>query len=211
MANELAKVESNGLWRGHLRVKGTSPVPSESEYDMFRLHDTGLSYPDIAQHHGITEATVRKAVKKTERFIESKVAIDVAGLKIRQHARLEALIETALEDYQSSGGRVVTKHQKRIPGSHGEESIVVEETITEKQMTRDPKFLSTVMAALDSQRKLWPGAVAPSASSIKHEAESAVKISVEHVAHLADNLTDSEIAALEKLDKMMDEEDAIDV
>lgn len=211
MGRELAKVESNGLWRGHLRVKGVSGVPSESEYDMFRLHDTGLSYPDIAEHHGITEATAKKAVRKVEKFFESKVAVDVSSLKVRQHARLEAMIESALEDYQSSGGKVVTRHQKMIPAADGMPAFVKEETVTEKQMTRDPKFLTTALAAMESQRKLWPGAVAPSASTMRHEAESEIKISVDCVAKMADNLTDDELAALEKLDKMMDDEDIIDV
>lgn len=211
MGRELAKVESNGLWRGHLRVKGSTDAPSEKEYDLYRMHDTGVSYPDIAEYHGIAEATVRKAVKKVEIWFQSKCTVDIAALKMRQHARLEALIETALEDYQESGGKVVTRHQKRIPGSHGEEPIVVEETITEKQMTRDPKYLTTAMKALADQRAIWPGMNAPSASSIKHEAEGEVKISVECVAKLAENLTDEEVAALEKLDKMMGEDDIIDV
>lgn len=211
MAKDLAKVESNGLWRGHLRVKGTSPVPSESEYDAWKMHDTGISIPDIAEVNGITEATVRKAVKKVEKFFESRVSLDVAALKMRQHARLEALIETALEDYQESGGKVTTSHKKMVPAADGMPAFVKEETITEKQMTRDPRFLSTVMAALDSQRKIWPGMNAPSASSIHHEAGGEVKISVECVAKMAANLTDEEVAALEKLDKMLDEEDMIDV
>ena len=211
MSKELAKVESNGLWRGHLQVKSNTATPTESEYDMFRLHNTGLSIPDIAEANDITEGTVRKAIKKVEKFFESKVSIDVAGLKMRQHARLEAMVETALEDYQSSGGKVVTRNQKRIPGENGMDPIVVEETVTEKEMTRDPKFLKTAMDAMESQRRLWPGAVAPSASTLTNvQGDDSLTISVQHVARLAENLTDEEIAALEKLDQMMDE-DAIDV
>ena len=211
MANDLAKVESNGLWRGHLRVKGVSDAPSEDQYDLYRMHDTGVSIPDLAEVNGITEATVRKAIRKVEKFFQSKVSVDIAGLKIRQHARLEALIESALEDYQDSGGKVTTRHRKQIPGSHGEEAVVVEETLTEKQMTRDPKFLTTAMKAMEEQRKLWPGANAPSASTITNQdGDGELKISVEHVAKVAANLTDAEFAALEKMDKML-EEDAIDV
>jgi hypothetical protein len=212
MGRELAKVESNGLWRGHLKVKGNSPVPSESEYDTWKMHDTGVSIPDIAEINSITEATVRKTVKKVESWFQSKCTVDIAGLKMRQHARLEALIETALEEFQSSGGKSITTVRKQIPGTNGEDSIVVEETVTEKESPRDVKYINTAAKLMSEQRAIWPGMNAPSASTITNsEGTGDLTISVEHVAKVAANLTDEELAALEKLDKMMDEEDVIDV
>lgn len=212
MSKELAKVESNGLWRGHLRVKGTTGVPSERDYDLFKIHNTGVSIPDLAEINDITESTVRKAIKKVEKFFESQVAIEVSSLKMRQHARLEAMIETALEEFQKSGGRSVTTVRKQIPGINGESSVVVEETVTEKEIPRDVKYINSAAKLMAEQRAIWPGMNAPSASTITNaEGNGDLTISVEHVAKLANNLTDAEFAALEKLDKMMDEEDAIDV
>jgi hypothetical protein len=207
MAEALVKVDTDNVWRGHLRVKAGAKVPSDREYDIWKLCDTGLSVPDAAEFFAITEQTVRTAVRKVERFFVGTVAVDVGMLKSRQHARLEAIIETALSDYHNSGGTVRTTNRKNIPGSNGEDSIAVEETITEKQMTRDPRFLNTAMKAMEEQRKLWPGANAPSSSVSKVEE---TKGSTINVAMVVENMSPGELAALEKLEDLMQEQDAID-
>jgi hypothetical protein len=206
---KLAKVDASNVWRGHLRVKGNSPVPSDHEYDMWKSCDTGLSISDVAEVYDVTEGTVRAAIRKTENFFISTCTVDVGLLKIRQHARLEALIEASLTDYQESGGTVKTVNRKMIPGQNGEESLCIEETITEKQMTRDPRFINVAMKAMSDQRDLWPGANAPKSSSITNaNGDGDPKINVEH---LVKSMTPDQIEALKKLEEMYEEQDVIDV
>lgn len=214
MANSLAEVSDGGLWRGHLKVKGKSPVPSDREYDMWKSCELCIAISDVAETFDVTEATVRAASRKVERFFESKVAVDIASLKTRQHARLEALIESALTDYQKSGGTITTVNRKIRPAiaDEGEivvEEAVIEETVTEKEQNRDPRFINAAMKAMEEQRKLWPGANAPSASTITN-AEGTGNPQV-NVAHIVKNMTDAEIEALKVVEKLYESEDAIDV
>lgn len=207
---KLAKVDASNVWRGHLRVKGDTPVPSDREYDMWKSCDTGLSISDVAEVYGVEESTVRSAIRKTENFFISTCTVDVGLLKVRQHARLEALIETCLEDYQGSGGTVRTISRKMAPAVEGMPAVCVEETITEKEMTRDPRFLNTAMKAMSDQRDLWPGANAPKSSSITNaNGDGDPKI---NVSHIVANLSPEQVKALEKLEEMYQEQDdAIDV
>ena len=206
---KLAKVEGD-IWRGSLKVKGTSRVPSDREYDMWKSCDMGVTVSDTAEVYGVEESTVRAAIKKTENFFTSTVSVDVAALKIRQHARLEALLETAVSDYQESGGKTVTVVRKQIPGMEGSDDVVIQETITEKHQSKNPQFLNVAMKAMEDQRKIWPGANAPSAKAVTNaDGTGNPKIDVSVIAK---NMTEEEIKALEMLEKIYEKhENIIDI
>jgi len=197
MANSLAKVDDDSLWRGHLKVSSNSPVPTPDDYDVWSACETGLSVTDAAAHFELEPERVRSIVKKVDKFFISSCAVDVARLKMKQHMRLEAIVNTALTDYQESGGTVRTTQSKMtIDGE------CIEQTITEKQMTRDPRFLSTAMKAMEEQRKMLPGANAPSASSLTNAAgDGDPKIDINHIAA---QLTPDQIKALEAYERIID-------
>lgn len=211
MAKSLAKVDASNVWRGHLKIKGQSPVPSDLEYDIWRSCDTGVSIQDAAEEFGLSERKIRESISKTEKFFISTCTVDVGLLKIRQHARLEAIIQTAMEDYQNSGGVVTTTSRKRAPRIEGEDDavIVMEETINEKELTRDPRFLNMAMKAMEEQRKLWPGANAPSASTITN-ADGTGELKI-NVAQVVANMTADEIKALRRVEEICEQQDVIDV
>jgi hypothetical protein len=207
MTKSLAKVEGKGLWRNHLQVKSHSSTPSADEYDVWQSRASGLSIQDTAEHYGITESTVKAYCSKVEKFFETNVAIDIAGLKITQHMRIEAMIEAALSEFQSSGGVVRSVVKKVLPGEDGDDPVVIEETITEKTVCRDPRFLTNALNAMQEQRKIWPGANAPSASTIKHEETKTSNINIDAIVK---NMTPEDAAALARLENVLASQDAID-
>lgn len=209
MGRELAKVDSKGLWRGHLQVKSKSSVPSEDEYDVWKLRSSGLSIQDTADHFGVSETVVKSHCSKVEKFFETNVAVDIAGLKITQHMRMESMIEAALNEFQASGGtsQTITKKYKHSE-FEGEEPIVVEETVVEKTSCRDPRFLTNALNVMQEQRKIWPGANAPSASTIKHEETKTANINVDAIVR---NMTPEDAEALRRLEDVLANQDVIDV
>lgn len=208
MTNALAKVGSKGLWRSHLQVKSQSSVPSSDEYDVWKSRSTGLSIQDAAEHFGITEANVKSYCSKVEKFFETNVAIDIAGLKITQHMRIEAMIEASLAEFQNSGGVVRSSTKKyQHSGIEGDEPIVLEETVTEKTVTKDPRFLTNALNAMQEQRKIWPGANAPSASTIKTEETKTSNINIDAIVK---NMTPEDAEALARMEDVLARQDAID-
>jgi hypothetical protein len=210
MAKSLVKVDSADLWRSHLKVKGSSPVPTNDEYDFWKLNATGLSLSDIATNAGITLASVSEACKKVEKFFESRVAIDIAAFKIQQHVRIEAILEESLREFQLSGGKSRTITRKRTPAPEGMEDFgeIIEETIVEKDIKKDPRYLTVAMNALQEQRKIWPGANAPSASSVTNIEKPTTQV---NIANIVKNMTPDQEEALKQLEKILDQQDAIDM
>jgi len=207
MSKSLAKVGSKSLWRNHLTVKGTASVPSEVEYDIWKARASGLSIQDTATHFDIAEATVKASCTKVEKFFESNVTIDIAALKITQHVRLQAMIEVALEEFQASGGVRRKSTKKILHDGEGGEPVVIEETITEIESYRDPRYLTAAKDAMQEQRKIWPGANAPSASAIKHEE---VKTTNVNIAAVVNSMTEEEFEALKRVESALSGQESID-
>lgn len=207
MSKELATVDSGSLWKGHLKVKGRSPVPSEKDYDIWRANSTGVSMSDIMETFDVSRSSADSSCKKVEKFFESRVAVDVASLKLRQHMGLEALKLEALEEYQKSGGvvRTITRKRKAVDGMEDSEfPDVIEETIVEKRVSKDPRFLTLAKDFYQEQRKIWPGANAPSASTITNTEGPKTQI---NIAQFAKDMTPEQEEIFKQAEKLLANQD----
>ena len=161
------------LDQASVSLSGNKNIPSQKDLLLWQSV-FATSVRETAMLNGMSESSVRSAVKRVEKLMASEVAMDAASLKLRLHLELETVKSEAMKAWKRSIGVSQTRKTKTrrneiteiLEESGVSDAEQVESEVTEKDEVGDPRFLSAVQKAIEGQMSLWPGVQAPRATSL---------------------------------------------
>lgn len=160
-------VESDKLLNGVMSIKADAKIPSASDRRIWALSESGVAASLIATKHNLTIATVKRCLRKVEKFLFSNAVVEVAELRMQHHCKLGVYEREAMRAWKKSSGKVVRKTTKYGPHPDDpEKRVIVECSEVEEYKAGDPRFLLAASKFLSEQRQIWPGANAPKAQAI---------------------------------------------
>ena len=159
--------------KADISLTSSKNIPSERELQLWQTAMT----TDVLESsiiHGVTEGTVRSAMKKVEKLLASEVAMKASSLKLRMHLELETVKKEAWKGWKRSIGKKTSTKTKTkrteltdiLEESGVDDAEQVEVETIEKEDAGDSRFLSAVQKAIEGQMALWPGVQAPRANAI---------------------------------------------
>lgn len=139
-------------------------VTRERERRAWELRQACWTQERIAGDLGVDRSTISKMLARIDRRLLKQVEAAVFAMKVAEDARLEFIIDEAMQAWQRSKSPAVakrvtkTKAGEKDPGEtegegkHGGRS---QETVSQAAQCGDARYLVEARAAMADRRKLW--------------------------------------------------------
>lgn len=138
----------------------------------------GLSIHEIALRMGLVDSTVRGYLDEVMRDAKLHLYEDIERWKLEQHWRYDHIYAESMEAWEQSKNKKERQTSKVQPrkgpdGKAVKGQLPDEVKLMEEKQTGDPRYLTSAVAALTAQAKLW-GLNAPEQSEVNSRSLVAV-------------------------------------
>ncbi|HEY9015913.1 MAG TPA: hypothetical protein VIM84_12720 [Gemmatimonadales bacterium] len=137
-------------------------IARQRERDWWLLRVEGWTQQRIADHAGVDQTTVGKALRRIEKQLAAEFKEQAEEIKARQTAVLERVADEALQQWQRScqdSERVsVVQGRHRVVGADENAKVLPlpdQVTVITEGQSGNPALLEKAMAAMAAVRQIW--------------------------------------------------------